>query len=169
MCGKYIKSVRLRISRYYIAHLYTPQKGYDVDFYDWDPTGAECTAVFRCSNNHIDRRQNHTKEDLEEYIIKTFGANIISAKMANNGKSRQLLDKDNFKINTVVENNPALKLLSTSKQTSYKSIYDLDLTKIELQNVNFHLKQLDKSLRDEVIKPIKIKGDNINTVRIGTW
>lgn len=169
MCGKYIKSVRLKISRYYIAHLYNPEKGYDVDFYDWDPTGSECTAVFRCSDNFIDRRQNHTKEDLEEYVIKKFGANIILDNMANS-KLNSIFDvKKNLLINTVVENNPALKLLPTSKRTSYKSTYDLNLTKPELQNVNFHLKELDKSLRDEVIKPIKVKDDNINMVRIGTW
>lgn len=163
--GKYVKTVRLKISRYYIAHLYTPEKGYDVDFFDWDPTGKECTAVFRCSDDYIDRRQNHSKEDLEEYVIKKFGANIIKDKTPN-----KLNVKDNFLINTVVENNPALKLLPASTRTSYKSHYDLDLTKVELQNANFHLKELDKSLRDTAIKPFKTKGNgDINTVRIGTW
>lgn len=166
--GKYSKNVRLRINRYYIAHLYNPERGYDVDFFDWDPTGRECTASFRCSNNYIDRSLNHSKEDLEEYVIKTFGANIIKEKMS---AAPSLNIKDNFLLNTVVEGNPALKLLPNSKRTSYKSTYDLDLTKVELQNANFHLKELDKSLRDEAIKPFKVKGDgdNIYTVRIGTW
>lgn len=72
MYSRTITMCKARHLRNYI----TQEVGYNVDFtfnYDKD----EVRATFTCSDDFADPRLRHNNEDLEEYIIKRYGAFLI--------------------------------------------------------------------------------------------
>ena len=56
--------------------------GYNVDFqFDYD--ADEVRATFSCSDDYADPRLSHNGDDLEEYIIRRYGAFIIKEGIPN--------------------------------------------------------------------------------------
>jgi hypothetical protein len=164
--SKWGYKVRLRISRYYIAHLYSPPKGIDAEFNDWNHNGSECTASFVCSDDYPNPFERYTKEDLQEYVIKTFGANIIK----DLTKVRQ---DPNLPGNNTLINHP---LLDRYKRDTYKKTYDLLVTREQLEETSRALGQVNPSTLKGFshIFPFKVvpnssykKDDYI--LRIGQW
>lgn len=151
--SKWNYKIRLRINRFYVSQAYNPVKGYDVEFYDWNFNGTECTASFVCSDDYSNPLENHTKEDMEEYVISKFGANII--KDLSSAKEDKNLAGNNTPIN-----NP---LLDRYKRDTYKSYYDLLVSKDELhQQAGSGIKPF------KVIPNLSYKPDDY-IVRIGQW
>jgi hypothetical protein len=171
--AKHSFKVNLKVNHWFIKNLFKVDRGYSVEFFNWNSTGDECTAVFMCTSgiNAPDISLNHTQEDLEEYVIKKFGGNIIKENVPVPNKVMNL--KDNHIVATTVDTNPALKLLEPSERTSYKDYYDLVVSKNDLQEMNRTL-HLFKNSHTCRILPFKVKqtssfeADPI-ILRIGKW
>ncbi|HYK46579.1 MAG TPA: hypothetical protein VEV83_15490 [Parafilimonas sp.] len=162
--AKWNYKVRLKINRFYVAQAFNPVKGYDVEFYDWNYNGTECTASFVCSDDYSNPIERHTKEDMEEYVISKFGANIIKDWSAREDK--------NLAGNNTPINNP---LLDRYRKDTYKSYYDLLVSKEQLEETSRALSHVLPALKGvRHISPFKVvsnssyKPDNY-VVRIGQW
>ena len=72
MYSRTVTMCKARHLRKYI----TQEIGYNVDFtFDYDKD--EVQATFTCSDDFADPSLRHNKEDLEEYIIKRYGAFLV--------------------------------------------------------------------------------------------
>lgn len=151
----YIKKVRLKLNYWYVKHLFKVEKGFNVQFSDWNETGTECTGIFTCSFGvHFpDTRLNKTKEDLERYVNDKFGNNIIKESVSI---PKEKFDLSQKVAGNIVETNEALNLLpNSSDKTAYKEDYNLVLTKQDLENINRDMRRYKKA-RHTTVKPFKI-------------
>lgn len=60
----------------HLRNYISQEVGYNVDF-TFDYNKDEVHATFTCSDDFADPRLRHNNEDLEEYIIKRYGAFLI--------------------------------------------------------------------------------------------
>ena len=74
------KTVRLRIAQWYAKNLLVIEPGYNVHLEKWNKEKNECTATFTCFSDYPITNLRKTKEDLEEYIVRRFGAMIMQDK-----------------------------------------------------------------------------------------
>ena len=144
------------------------EPGYNVDF-TFDYTNDVVKATFLCCDDFADPRINHTAEDLEIYIIKKYGAFIISDELHRPTN----YDYTQKKVGELA-GNPLLRQ-SGSKQDSYNEIYSKILLKNEFQQlqrdwINFAtpFKMQDTRIKP-TIKPTSTYLSDLYKIDIGLW
>lgn len=76
----YTKTVTMCKARH-IRKYITQEIGYNVDF-TFDYNKDEVTATFTCSDDYADPHICHNREDLEEYIIRRYGAFLLKQNLS---------------------------------------------------------------------------------------
>lgn len=157
---------RLRINKWYAKNLLKIRVGFNAHLTNWNKEGTECDAIFYCFDEFDRKQWNRTKEDLEEYVISHFGANIISDNIQTK------LDFSQGKpFNTPVETNPFLKaFMEPSARDNYKSSYDIEITKQQLEGINADVRQFyPAEYKDKKVTPIRELANGNYKLRIGQW
>lgn len=150
MYSRTVTMCKARHLRNYIAQ----EIGYNVDFcFDYDKD--EVRATFSCSDDYADIRLCHNADDLEEYIVKRYGAFIIKEDIPN----PKNYSMDMKKIGEVLTN-PKL-----NHRDNYQEEYEKIIDKPDWTN----LKQDIPGIKAEetVIRP-EWKPDGYR-VRFGVW
>jgi len=129
MYTKTVTMCKARHLRNYIAQ----EVGYNVDFtFDYDKD--EVRATFTCSDDFADPNLRHTSEDLEEYIIKRYGAFLIK----ENQPTPKNFPMDMKKIGEILTN-PNLK---GSHKDSYQDEYKLVISRPEWMQLKSDIKDI---------------------------
>lgn len=138
---------------------YTAQEiGYNVDF-QFDYNKDEVRATFSCSDDYADITLCHNGDDLEEYIIRRYGAFIIKEDIPN-PKNFNISMKKVAEILT----NPILRQ-SGSHRDSYKEEYDKLLSKQQWLQLKADCLGIDY---DVSISPTGYESD-LYKIRLGLW
>jgi hypothetical protein len=146
---------KARHLRNYIAQ----EIGYNVDFcFDYD--SDEVTATFSCSDDYANPTLCHNADDLEEYIIKRYGAFLIR----ENQPRPKNFSMDMKKVAEVLTN----PNLQGSHKTSYQDQYDKIIDKPEYLQIKQNIPDLPEPSREDVIIRPEWKPDAYR-VRFGVW
>jgi len=141
---------KARHLRNYIAQ----EIGYNVDFcFDYD--SDEVTATFSCSDDYANPTLCHNADDLEEYIIRRYGAFLIK----ENQPRPKNYAMDMKKIGEVLTN-PQL-----NKRDNYQDYYFKQLEKPDWQQLKMQIP--DIAYEDRILnsswEPEKYR------IRFGVW
>jgi hypothetical protein len=128
--------------------------GYNVDFtFDYDKD--EVRATFTCSDDFADPTLRHNNEDLEEYIIKRYGAFLIK----ENQPRPKNFSMDMKKVCEVLTN-PQL-----NKRDNYQEEYPKILSNEEWTQLKVDCPDIDFENR---IQNASYKKDEYQ-IRLGLW
>lgn len=159
------KTVRLKIAQWYAKNLLVIEPGYNVHLEKWNKEKNECTATFTCFTDYPMPQFRKTKEDLEEYIVRRFGAMILEDKRKPFNLDPSAASKG------IPLTHPILKQDKKdypSYADNFGEEYMLPLTRKQLIEANSTL------TNDMRIKPDKIKKtsgyeSDIYQLRMGKW
>lgn len=151
MYSRTVTMCKARHLRNYISQ----EVGYNVDFtFDYDKD--EVQATFTCSDDFADPRLRHNNEDLEEYIIKRYGAFLIKENIPKPAN----FPMDMKKIGEATTN-PKL----IGRRDDYQDYYFKELEKPEWEELRLNIP--DVTYEDRIItagwKPDKYR------IRMGLW
>jgi hypothetical protein len=159
------KTVRLRIAQWYAKNLLVIEPGYNVHLEKWNKEKNECTMTVTCFDDYPMPQFRRTKEDLEEYIVKKFGAMIL----------KDLRRPNNFHLDSASKGIPLKHpLIKQDKkdypsfQDNFKEEYMLELTKNQLQEANGTLGSTNRLTADKIKQTSGYESD-IYRLRMGTW
>jgi len=143
---------KARHLRNYIAQ----EIGYNVDFqFDYDTD--EVRATFSCSDDYAEPTLCHNGDDLEEYIIRRYGAFLIKEGIPN---------PENFAMNMKkigeILTNPKL---TGNHKTSYQDEYEKVIDKPEWTQIKKDIPNI--KAEDTIIRP-EWRPDGYR-VRFGVW
>jgi hypothetical protein len=159
------KTVRLRIAQWYAKNLLVIEPGYNVHLEKWNKEKNECTATFTCFSDYPITNFRKTKEDLEEYIVRRFGAMILEDKRKPSNLSTAAASKG------VPLTHPLLKQDKKdypSFSDNYSEEYILPLTKAQLREANGTLPRTMRIKTDNIKKTSGYESDIYN-LRMGKW
>lgn len=152
MYSRTVTMCKARHLRNYISQ----EIGYNVDF-QFDYNVDEVRATFSCSDDYADPNLCHNADDLEEYIIRRYGAFLIKEGIPNPNN----FSMDMKKIGEVLTN----PNLQGSHKDSYQDEYSKTISKdewaqlkLDCPNIQFENRILDASW-----KPDRYQ------IRFGVW
>jgi len=153
MYSRTVTMCKARHLRNYIAQ----EIGYNVDFV-FDYGADEVRATFSCSDDYAEPTLRHNGDDLEEYIIRRYGAFLIK----ENQPRPKNFAMDMKKIGEVLLN-PQQRL--KADRDSYKDEYTKILTKPEWEQLKLDIP--DVGYEQRVIRS-GYQSDSYK-IRLGVW
>lgn len=160
------KTVRLRIGKWYAKNLLALDAGYNAEFSHWNEENNECTVTFTCFDEYPDPRFRHTKDELEEWIVRRFGAMILEDRRKPTKLDLSAASKGIPLAHPIIKHD---KKDYPSLADSFKEEYIISLTKAQLQEANSTLLPKSNRLRADKVKPTDSYASDIYQLRVGIW
>ena len=138
----------------HIRKYITQEIGYNVEF-QFDYNVDEVRATFSCSDDYADIKLCHNADDLEEYIVRRYGAFIIKENLS----APKNFDMSMKKIAEVL----------TNPQLKHRDNYQDEYTKILTRPEYFQLKADCKDIGyDKIVSTSSYSPDTVQ-IRLGIW
>lgn len=152
MYSRTVTMCKARHIRKYI----TQEIGYNVEF-QFDYNVDEVRATFSCSDDYADIKLCHNADDLEEYIVRRYGAFIIKENLS----APKNFAMDMKKIGEILTN----PNLTGSKKDSYQDEYEILLTRPEYMQLKA---DCNGAVYDSFTSSGSYNGDKFH-IKLGLW